>query len=639
MAQSTSLRNLPDIPQNQLSRLQQREDSSEDIYAQERRDAGGSLQTTPPRPTNSIKRKAVANAEFAGAEEPNETNTTRDVPRLHLVDDDDLVQNGGSRALSGLRTPDTTPQIELPIRSRMANGHASAIADEQSFSRASSGSFPRIEEQDEDSYSEPVQEHEGLQYHAFDDAPKKKEQNRLSHAANRSVASSSSGGDPSHPQLGVPKAVVNLQRQSLGGELRGRTLSPLSADGSETSPSGYPRDLSNSRRSPASRPSSYIDLLNDVPYSQQVAPAGQLQHQSLRNVVGRAASLLDMKKTLEMYRLNVKKTTDAAVQYEFAIYMISCSQDPELPPDIDRDQLVKEAKDILTDLAGRSYPFAQYYLADGLASGLFNKGKPDLTRSFHLFQAASKHQHAEAGYRTALCYEFGWGTTKSYPKAVQYYRAAASKNHPGAATRLGMACLRSDMGLIGKDKYREGIRWLKRAQESADFQYNAAPFELGLLHLQGFGADIFKDEQYAAQLFTQAAELGNVEANFIMGEAYENGSYGCPKDAALSVHFYNGAATRGHAESMMALCAWYMVGAEPVLEKDEREAYEWAKKAAETGRNIPLYIVKDTWLTQQCYRLPKSRICGRLLHRNGHRLPPRPFRSKHVVRPCRRPRQ
>jgi TPR repeat protein len=328
-----------------------------------------------------------------------------------------------------------------------------------------------------------------------------------------------------------------------------------------------------------------------VPYSQQVAPAGQLQHQSLKNVVGRAASLLDMKKTLEMYRLNVKKTTDAAVQYEFAIYMISCSQDPDLPEDIDRDQLVKESKDILTDLAGRSYPFAQYYLADGLASGLFNKGKPDLTRSFHLFQAASKHQHAEAGYRTALCYEFGWGTTKSYPKAVQYYRAASSKNHPGAATRLGIACLRNDMGLVGKDKYREGIRWLKRAQESADFQYNSAPFELGLLHLQGFGADIFKDERYAAQLFTQAAELGHVQANFLMGEAYENGSYGCPKDAALSVHFYNGAATRGHAEAMMALCAWYMVGAEPVLEKDEREAYEWAKKAAETGKTSSPHIV------------------------------------------------
>jgi TPR repeat protein len=29
-----------------------------------------------------------------------------------------------------------------------------------------------------------------------------------------------------------------------------------------------------------------------------------------------------------------------------------------------------------------------------------------------------------------------------------------------------------------------------------------------------------------------------------------------------------------------------MVGAEPVLEKDENEAYEWAKKAAEHGKFV-----------------------------------------------------
>lgn len=588
MAQSPTLsKDFPQIPQAQLDRLQLRDDGREDTYVQERRESDNGLQHTSPKPTASVKRKAIPSAaEEVEERQSNGPVMTSNTPMLRLVDDGESAQDD-YRTSNGLPTPDSTPQIELPVRTNIANGHAAALRDEQSMSRTSSGSFPRTEEEGyEDAYAEPVQEVESLQYHAFDDAPKKKAQNRVSHAANYSVGSSAAGSDPRHSQqLGVPKAVANLQRHSLGAELRGRTLSPLSADGSEGSPSGYPRDLSNSRRSPSSRPSSYIDLLNDVPYHQQMAPAGQLQHRSLQSVVGSAASLLDTKKTLEMYRMNVKKTTDAAVQYEFAIYMIRCSQDPNLAPDIDPDQLVKEAKEILTDLAGRSYPFAQYYLADGLASGLFNKGKPDLTRSFHLFQSAAKHQHAEAGYRTALCYEFGWGTTKAYPKAVQYYRAAAFKNHPGAATRLGMACLRNDLGLLGKDKYRQGIKWLKRAQESADYQYNSAPYELGMLHLTGYGDDIFKDEQYAAQLFTQSAELGHVQANFIMGEAYENGLYKCPKDAALSVHFYNGAATRGHPEAMMALCAWYMVGAEPVLEKDERESYEWAKKAAETGKS------------------------------------------------------
>ena len=303
-----------------------------------------------------------------------------------------------------------------------------------------------------------------------------------------------------------------------------------------------------------------------------------------------------------MYRANVKKTSDPTIQYEFAIFMITTAQEqavargidinskpPNSPrisandenPESSPQEMLREARSILQKLSDRSYPFAQYYLADGYASGLFAKGHPDNHRAFPLFIAASKHGHAEAGYRAALCYEFGWGCSKDFQKAVQFYRQSASKNHPGAMSRLGRACLVGDMGL--GSRYREGLKWLKRAAESADFQYNSAPYDLGLLHETGFGDDIFKDESYAAQLFTQSADLGHVEANYRLGDAYEHGKLSCPKDPALSVHFYTGAASRGHAVAMMALCAWYMIGAEPVLEKDESEANQWARKAAECG--------------------------------------------------------
>jgi len=140
-------------------------------------------------------------------------------------------------------------------------------------------------------------------------------------------------------------------------------------------------------------------------------------------------------------------------------------------------------------------------------------------------------------------------------------------------------------------KYREGLKWLKRATESADLQYNAAPYHLALLYETGYGEDVFQDETYAAQLFTQAAELGHAEASYRLGDAYEHGKLSCPRDPALSVHFYNGAAQKEHPAAMMALCAWYMVGAEPVLEKDENEAYEWARRAAESGLTKAEYAV------------------------------------------------
>ena len=97
MAQSTSLENLPRIPQDRLNRFQHREDGSEDSYAQDGRDSGGSPQNTSSRPTTSIKRKAVRNTEPENAGQPYEAVATRNVPRLHLEDDYESVQNGGSR--------------------------------------------------------------------------------------------------------------------------------------------------------------------------------------------------------------------------------------------------------------------------------------------------------------------------------------------------------------------------------------------------------------------------------------------------------------------------------------------------------------------------------------------------------------
>ncbi|KAH0372731.1 HCP-like protein, partial [Aureobasidium melanogenum] len=466
--------------------------------------------------------------------------------------------------------------------------HLNSIKHLDSIGQLSLSDLPTATADAEQAEPEPLPM---LQYHhqAPDESPvKKNNPNRISQATMNSVGSSSSNGALKPPRTAGPRAV---SQNSLGADLRASTYSPLSADDSLSvsgSPRVYARNHAGNRRSPDTRPMSYIDLLNEVPYSQQVAPAPTMNNTSLQSAIGNNASLLDNKKTLDMYRANVKKTNDPSIQYEFAIFMINAARDNAEDME-SAAELIKEARGILQRLSDRAYPFAQYYLADGYFSGLFNKDKPDYDKALPLFVAASKHGHAESGYRAALCYEFGWGCARNYPKAVQFFRAAASKGHPGAAIRLGKACLTGDMGLV--NRYREGVKWLKRATDSADYQYNSGPYELGLLHITGFGEDIFKDEAYAAQLMTKSAELGHPEANFRMGQAYENGTFGCPKDAALSVHFYNGAASKGLPEAMMALCAWYMVGAEPVLEKDEVEAYEWAKQAAELGLAKAEYAV------------------------------------------------
>ncbi|PKS06400.1 hypothetical protein jhhlp_007148 [Lomentospora prolificans] len=367
-----------------------------------------------------------------------------------------------------------------------------------------------------------------------------------------------------------------------------------------------------SRRSPDLRPSSYAELLN-VPYPQPPPAPISFDNSHLKSAVGNNAALLSSQKTLDMYRQNVKKTNDYSIQYSFAVFLISTAQEMGLNPEepeprkpspqsnkggespspypqngMSPYELVKEARSILQRLANNGYPFAQYYLADGYASGLFSKGKEDYNTAFPLFILAAKHGHAESAYRAALCYEFGWGCRKDPTRAVQFLRVAATKSHPGAMTRLGRACLSGD---LGERRYREGLKWLKLATEAADTINNSAPYHLGCLYETGYGDDIFLDENYAAELFTQAAELGHAEANYRMGDAYEHGKLNCPRDPALSVHFYTGAAEKGHPAAMMGLCAWYMVGAEPILEKDEEEAYEWARRSAELGYVKAQYAV------------------------------------------------
>ena len=150
--------------------------------------------------------------------------------------------------------------------------------------------------------------------------------------------------------------------------------------------------------------------------------------------------------------------------------------------------------------------------------------------------------------------------------------------------RLGQACLNSELGIASNGQVDlEGVNWLKRAVEAATPLYPNAPYELALLHEHGYKDVVFPDEEYAVQLFAKASDLGHPDAPFRLGEAYEYGRMGCPEDASLSIHYYSLGARRGNAPAMLSLCAWYMVGAEGVLEKSDDEAFAWAQRAAELG--------------------------------------------------------
>ncbi|KAK9477779.1 hypothetical protein V1514DRAFT_332975 [Lipomyces japonicus] len=347
-------------------------------------------------------------------------------------------------------------------------------------------------------------------------------------------------------------------------------------------------------------------------------------------------ALLAHDKTLDLYRQNARRSQDPAVQFSFAQFLIQTvcslvhhSQAQAEGQDIPRaasavssnastvssstsiaddstaagtasggtsatnttarhDALLREAYAVLKRLADRSYPDAQYLLADALSSGLFH-GRRDSREAFGLFVAATKHGHPESAFRAGLCYEEGWGTAKDVRKALQFYKAAAARNHVGAMLKLGIASFYNRLGI--HHQQRDGIRWLNRASDAATEVFPQGPYELALIYEIGYLDLIIPDPAYVAQLFVKSADLGYAPAAARLGAAYEYAELTCPHDPALSVHYYTQAALAGDATSMLALCAWYMVGAENVLNRSEEEAFEWARRAADAGLPKAMYAV------------------------------------------------
>lgn len=250
-----------------------------------------------------------------------------------------------------------------------------------------------------------------------------------------------------------------------------------------------------------------------------------------------------------------------------------------------RERYIFDAHKLVKKLVNAGSPDAMFYLADCHGQGLLGL-EPDPKEAFKLYQSAAKAGHAQAAYRVAVCCEMGHeegvGTRRDPLKAMQWYKRAATLGDPPAMYKMGMILLK---GLLGQPKNpREALSWLKRAADRADVENPHALHELGLLHESATGNDaIIRDEPYAKQLFTQAANLGYKFSQNRLGQVYEYGLLGTPIDPRQSIAWYTRAAAQGEHQAELSLSGWYLTGAEGILQQSDTEAYLWARKAASAG--------------------------------------------------------
>ena len=250
-----------------------------------------------------------------------------------------------------------------------------------------------------------------------------------------------------------------------------------------------------------------------------------------------------------------------------------------------RERYIFDAHKLIKKLVGQGNTDAMFYLADCHGSGLLGLQK-DPKEAFLLYQSAAKLNHPQAAYRVAVCCEMGQdeggGTRRDPLKAVQWYKRAATLGDVPAMYKIGVIQLK---GLLGQPKEpREAVTWLKRAAERADAENPHALHELGMLYLSaGPNDSILRDDAYAGQLFTQAANLGYKASQYRLGAAYEYGHMGFQIDPRASITWYSQAATQEEHQAELALSGWYLTGSEGILAQNDTEAYLWARKAAQAG--------------------------------------------------------
>lgn len=311
-----------------------------------------------------------------------------------------------------------------------------------------------------------------------------------------------------------------------------------------------------------------------------------------------SVNLLPPEKSIDMYRENAKKTKNPEVLFSFAKILIRTSllkrADNQLS-EKEKNAYLDEAHTALKKAAKAGYVEAQYYLGDAFSVGLFNKGRPDMSKSLTYFETAAKCRHSESAYRTAMCYKKGWGCTRDARKVLKYLEIAAMNNHPVAMMEYGIYAFHGLMSFPEDvNTKQKGISWLRRATECATELSCAAPYELALIYINGFKDIVIKDTTYALRLLFQASSLGHAKSSAMLGRFYEIGDV-VEANPDLSIHFYNVAAMQGDVDGMMGLCSWYFVGSEH-LPQDYDEAYAWALKAAEKLKHVKAMLLLERFL-------------------------------------------
>lgn len=217
--------------------------------------------------------------------------------------------------------------------------------------------------------------------------------------------------------------------------------------------------------------------------------------------------------------------------------------------------------------------YGQFLLGKALYKGLgiekdSEKGTQILSQILNALEAHAESGDAHAQSSLAWIYYNLSNATKDYQKAHLWYEKAAIQGYAVAQSNIGLMFGRGD-GVRKNSKAK--IVWYRRAagQGSPIGQFNLA---LAL----GEQGDFDGKFTWARR----AANLHYADAEFLMGQIYEEGEGG-PRDLQEALSWYQRAAAQDHAVAQYKIGELYHYGTG--MQQDYTQARKWYEAAAENG--------------------------------------------------------
>ncbi|MGZ8907775.1 MAG: hypothetical protein ACXW1U_18885 [Methylobacter sp.] len=207
--------------------------------------------------------------------------------------------------------------------------------------------------------------------------------------------------------------------------------------------------------------------------------------------------------------------------------------------------------------------------------------RQQLTNVFTVFQQLADQGYGKAYFPLANMYK-GWQGISENRKKSEYYGRLAldwcntyqDLNDPEIWVDLGWMYFD---GCGVEEDYEQAVFWYRKAAEQGNTN---AQYKLGNAYFHGWHGWVEQNDELAAFWFRKAAEQDNASAQHYLGCIYGSGE-GVEQDSEQAAFWYRKAAEQGHTCALACL-GWSYAFAEGV-EQDDEQAVFWLHKAAEQG--------------------------------------------------------